>query len=63
MPHPVSLTVISTCQFTRAIRSCTLPSRGVNLIALESRVQTICCSRSGPPDMGDVCGSMTSPAQ
>ena len=54
MPRPVSLTVTSTCELTRARRSCTLPPRGVNLIAFDSRFQTICCSRSASPDTGVV---------
>ena len=59
MPRPVSLTVTSTCEFTRDSRNCTLPPRGVNLIALDSRFQTICCRRSASPDTGAVSGSIT----
>ena len=50
---PVSLTRTSTCEFTRCSRSCTRPSRGVNLTALDSRfqidlLQAIGIPRDGP---------------
>ncbi len=49
IPAPVSRTVITTCDCSRASRSSTRPSRGVNLTALASRFPMICCRRSGSP--------------
>ena len=57
MPMPVSATLISTCEFTRSSSTCTLPPFGVNLIALDSRFQTTCCSRLGSPEIGPARGS------
>ena len=59
MPMPVSATLISMCEFTRASTTWTLPPAGVNLIALESRFQTTCCRRPGSPEIGPACGSST----
>ena len=59
MPIPESATVISTWEFTRSSRTSTLPSLGVNLIALVSKFQTICCKRVGSPETGPACGSRT----
>ena len=45
----------------RSTVTCTSPPRGVNFTALESRFETICCSRSGSPRMGTATsGSETS---
>src|SRR5438067_8936 len=49
IPTPVSTTLMRTWDCTRSIRSSTFPDRCVNLIALESRFQITCCSRSGSP--------------
>ena len=57
MPAPVSLTVISTCESTRARRNWTFPPRGVNLIAFDSRFQTICWRRSASPITAAATGS------
>ena len=54
---PLSLTTISTCEFTRSSRTCTTPSFGVNFTAFETRFQTICCRRSGSPEIGAARGS------
>ena len=57
MPMPVSATVISMCEFTRSSRTCDLSVFPVNLMALESRFQTTCCSRFGSPEIGPAAGS------
>ena len=57
MPMPVSLTTISTCEFTRSRRTCTRPFFGVNFTALDTRFQTTCCRRPGSPDTGPTRGS------
>ena len=57
MPIPVSLTTISTCEFTRSRRTCTRPFFGVNFTAFDTRFQTTCCRRPGSPDTGPTRGS------
>ena len=57
MPMPVSLTTISTCEFTRSRRTCTRPRFGVNFTAFDTRFQTTCCRRPGSPDTGPTRGS------
>src|SRR2546425_399624 len=49
MPLPVSRTVSSKWESTRSSTRSTRPPSGVNLIALERRFHTTCCSRSGSP--------------
>ena len=46
IPGPVSVTDSSTRLLVRRSARCTAPPSGVNLIAFESRFQTICCSRA-----------------
>jgi hypothetical protein len=57
MPIPVSLTTISTLEFTRSIRTWMRPCFGVNFTAFIIRFQTICRRRSGSPETGPTCGS------
>jgi len=57
MPIPVSAMLISMCEFTRSSSTWTFPSFCVNLMALESRFQTTCCSLPGSPEIGPAFGS------
>ena len=59
MPRPVSLTAISTCEFTRSRVICTRPPFGVNLTAFESRFHTTCWRRAGSPAIRPVSVSST----
>ena len=53
MPAPVSLTDdLDLRSPARDSRSRRVPPSGVNLIAFDSRFQTICCSRSGSARIG-----------
>ena len=54
---PVSLTTISTWEFTRSRRTWTRPFFGVNFTAFDTRFQTTCCRRPGSPDTGPTRGS------
>ena len=49
MPTPSSRTSSRTRSGRRRSRTSTLPPAGVNLMALASRFQTICCRRAGSP--------------
>ena len=52
MPIPVSLTAISTCEFTRSSRTWMRPPRSVNFTAFEHKFHRICRRRSGSPETG-----------
>ena len=57
MPTPVSVTVISRCEFTRSSSTWTLPPLGVNLMALDSRfhddlLQPVWIARDRPAPSG-----------
>ena len=56
---PLSLTLSSTCEFTRCRRTWILPPFGVNLIALLKRFHKICCHRPGSPEIMPSIGSKT----
>ena len=57
MPAPVSLTTIRAVPSIEARLTSILPPRGVNLMALLSRLLTTCCKRVGSP-----CTGFRSPA-
>ena len=59
MPSPVSVTWICAWPSVRARRISTRPPAEVNLIALESRFHTICCSRPASPESCRAAGSST----
>jgi hypothetical protein len=59
MPWPVSLTMISTWEFTRWRWTCTRPLLGVNLTAFMRRFHSTCWSRAGSPITGPARGSST----
>ncbi len=58
MPAPVSATVSITSELRPATVTVTRPPFGVNLIPLESRFQSTCCSRSGSPITAGSSGSI-----
>jgi hypothetical protein len=49
MPAPLSRTVMATLASLRVSKISTRPSRGVNLIAFDSKFHTTCCRRAGSP--------------
>ena len=60
MPVPVSRTVIAYVRVRVASEACTLdpPAVGVNLMAFDSRFQTICCSTVGIAAIGPTPSSI-----
>ena len=57
IPAPSSRTRTSAPPSTRSSRTSMRPPAGVNFTALESRIVTTCCRRSGSPHTGAAAGS------
>src|SRR5687768_14000095 len=57
MPTPVSRTATSTCPFSARARTSTLPPSGVNLTALDSRLNTTCLTFRSSASTDPIAGS------